>query len=288
MKQSSPYHRRQFMFSGMALVVMELILCLTISACRNDKSSEPDVNAAPTKQVQQRPQPPEQVKQIDDLSVWSHPRSEERLAERKEMVRIIRDRYGLINVKVLEAMQNVPRHWFVTEREQNWSYSDMPLPIGHGQTISQPFIVAYMTSLLELNNNSKVLEVGTGSGYQAAVLTELTPKVFTIEIIEPLARSAAARLKEHGYDTIKVKRADGFWGWKEHAPFDAIIVTAAADHIPPPLIEQLKASGKMCIPVGGVFRIQNLMLIGKDSDGKVTSKSLMPVRFVPLTRNDEK
>ncbi|KPK76068.1 MAG: hypothetical protein AMJ79_08435 [Phycisphaerae bacterium SM23_30] len=215
---------------------------------------------------------------------WSHPRTGERISERRQMVSLIRDFYRLTEPEVLEAMGNVPRHWFVTSQEQSRAYADMPLPIGQGQTISQPYIVAYMTNLLELNPDKKVLEVGTGSGYQAAVLTEFTPHVYTIEIVEPLAKAAATRLQRRGYKTIETKTADGYWGWEEKGPFDAIIVTCAADHIPPPLIKQLKPTGKMCIPVGGPFSIQNLMLISKNEAGIVTSQSLMPVTFVPLVR----
>ena len=216
---------------------------------------------------------------------WVRPRSDERLKERRRMTEHIRKSYGLKNDDVLNALMNVPRHWFVMRSEQNMAYADMPLPIGHGQTISQPFIVAYMTSLLELDKDKKVLEVGTGSGYQAAVLNEFTPHVYSIEIIKALAEAGEKRLKKSGYKTIKTRTADGYWGWQEHAPFDAIIVTSAADHVPPPLIEQLKPKGKMCIPVGGAFRVQNLMLITKDEKGKVTSQALMPVRFVPFVRS---
>ena len=215
---------------------------------------------------------------------WPHPRSDERAAERTKMIRHIRKAYRFSDAAVLNAMEQVPRHWFVPAKRQKRAYADMPLPIGHGQTISQPFIVAYMTHLLELSKNKKVLEVGTGSGYQAALLTEFTPHVYSIEIVKPLAEAAEGRLKERGYKTIEVKAGDGYWGWAERGPFDAIIVTCAADHVPPSLVEQLKPSGKMCIPVGGVFQVQNLMLISKDKDGKITSRSLMPVRFVPLVR----
>ena len=217
-------------------------------------------------------------------ATWLPPRSSERLEERRQMVRHIEHYYNFNNSDVLSALEQVPRHWFVTAPEQKRAYANMPLPIGHGQTISQPFIVAYMTDLLDLDRHKTVLEVGTGSGYQAAVLTEFTTHVYTIEIVEPLARAATDRLRELGYDTIETMTGDGYWGWADKGPFDAIIVTCAADHIPPPLIEQLKPGGKMCIPVGGTFRVQHLMLISKDQDGEITSQSLMPVRFVPFVR----
>lgn len=191
---------------------------------------------------------------------------------------------GVTNAQVLAAMLKVPRHEFVPERARDAAYDDGPLPIGYGQTISQPYIVALMTELLELKRGDKVLEIGTGSGYQAAVLSEIATNVFTIEIIEPLADAAAGRLKRLGYDKVQVKFADGFFGWAERAPFDAIIVTAAADHVPPPLIEQLKSGGRMVIPLGSVFFRQVLVLVEKDNDGKIRTRSIAPVAFVPLTR----
>ncbi len=196
-------------------------------------------------------------------------------------------RYQMRDVRsgpVLDAMREVPRHEFVPEGLQRSAYADRPLAIGHGQTISQPYIVAYMTEALRIRPGDKVLEIGTGSGYQAAVLSELTPHVYSMEIIEPLADLAAKRLAKLGYKTIKTRHADGYNGWKEHAPFDAIIVTCAATHVPPPLIEQLKDGGRMCIPVGGRFSFQNMVLVEK-VDGRVKSKSLMSVVFVPLTRS---
>lgn len=188
---------------------------------------------------------------------------------------------GVKDEKVLLAMGSVPRHKFVSEDLISSAYEDRPLPIGCGQTISQPYIVALMTELLNLSEKDKVLEVGTGSGYQAAVLSGIVKEVYTIEIFEELGTSAGKRLKDLGYQNVKVKVADGYYGWPEEAPFDAIIVTCAATHIPPPLIEQLKDGGTMCIPVGSVFWTQNLMLVQK-RNGKITAKSVLPVRFVPL------
>ncbi|MEA3485130.1 MAG: protein-L-isoaspartate(D-aspartate) O-methyltransferase [Candidatus Aerophobetes bacterium] len=189
---------------------------------------------------------------------------------------------GVKDEKVLQAMRTVPRHKFVSDELKPYAYEDRPLPIGCGQTISQPYIVALMTELLKVDEEDKVLEVGTGSGYQAAILSGMVKEVYTIEIFEELGTSAKNRLKELGYSNVKVRVADGYYGWPEEAPFDAIIVTCAATHIPPPLIAQLKEDGKkMCIPVGGVFQVQNLMLIEK-REGKITSKNILPVRFVPM------
>ncbi len=186
--------------------------------------------------------------------------------------------------RVTAAMAKVPRHLFVPKRYEARAYDNRPLPIGHGQTISQPYIVALMTDLLDLSPGRIVLEIGTGSGYQAAVLAELDVRVYTIEIVKPLADSAAARLKALGYDGVTVRWGDGYVGWAAHAPFDAIIVTAAAGHIPPPLIAQLKPGGRMVIPVGPRFMTQQLVLIEKDVTGRVRTKQLLPVAFVPLTR----
>ena len=217
---------------------------------------------------------------------WSPPRFTARQPERDAMVRVIR-RYGLTDPAVLKAVSMVPRHEFVPPRSSSDAYDDNPLPIGYGQTISQPYIVAEMTRQLKLTPNSRVLEIGTGSGYQAAVLTEFTKHVYTIEIIKPLAESAGKRLKRLGYDVVSVRRGDGYYGWPKEAPFDAIIVTAAAGQIPHPLMKQLKPGGRMVIPVGAVYAVQSLMLVEKDKDGTVRSRSLMAVRFVPLVRRDE-
>ena len=192
-------------------------------------------------------------------------------------------RIGVKNKSVLEAMGRVLRHEFVPDRYKSQSYVDMPLPIGYDQTISQPYIVAYMTELLDPKKEHKVLEVGTGSGYQAAVLAELVDHVYTIEIIKELGESAEKRLKRLDYKNVTVKIGDGYFGWEEHAPFDAIIVTAAPDHIPPMLIHQLKPGGKLCIPVGGRFQVQNLTLVQKTESGSIMTRQVMPVVFVPLT-----
>jgi protein-L-isoaspartate(D-aspartate) O-methyltransferase len=189
-----------------------------------------------------------------------------------------------LDKRVMEALRTIPRHQFVPANLRNVAYENRPLPIGHGQTISQPYIVALMTDLLRLKPGDVVLEVGTGSGYQAAILSPLVKQVYTVEIIAPLAKQAAARLQSLGYRNVTTRHADGYNGWKEHAPFDAIIVTAAATHIPPPLIQQLKPGGRMIIPVGGPFATQSLMLVEKTAAGKVRTRSVLPVQFVPLTR----
>ena len=188
-----------------------------------------------------------------------------------------------LDAKVLDALDKVPRHEFVPESQVRKAYVNRPLPIGHGQTISQPFIVALMTDLLRLGPDSRVLEIGTGSGYQAAVLALLAKQVYSIEIVPELARSGAERLKRLGYGNVEVKVGDGYFGWVEHAPFDAIVVTAAPTQIPPPLVQQLKPGGRLVIPVGGQFLAQYLVLVEKGEDGKLTNRELLPVTFVPLT-----
>ncbi len=188
-----------------------------------------------------------------------------------------------LNPRVLDALRNVKRHEFVPLENRKRAYKNRPLPIGHGQTISQPYMVAIMTDLLDLDPGDKVLEVGTGSGYQAAILGELIDRVYTIEIIPPLAKEAGERLKHLHYDNIETRVGDGYYGWKEQAPFDAIVVTAAASHIPPPLIRQLKPGGRMVVPVGSRFMTQELLLVEKNAAGDVTTRQLLPVIFVPLT-----
>jgi len=188
-----------------------------------------------------------------------------------------------LDPRVMAAMGSVERHRFVPPSEVSWAYANRPLPIGFGQTISQPYIVALMTDLAGAGPGDRVLEIGTGSGYQAAVLVAMGAEVFTMEIIAPLAAQASARLKELGYDRVRTRQGDGYYGWEEHAPFDAIVVTAAADHIPPPLIRQLKPGGVMVIPVGSRFLVQQLVLVIKDSGGGIKTRQMLPVRFVPLT-----
>lgn len=203
--------------------------------------------------------------------------------EREQMVREQIAARGVKDAATLKAMQQVPRHLFVPSNMTGHAYEDRPLPIGYGQTISQPFIVAYMTEIIQPKPEYKVLEIGTGSGYQAAILSGIVSKVFTIEIVQPLAEQASKRLANLNYKNVSVKNADGYYGWKEQAPFDAIIVTAAAEHIPPPLVAQLKTGGRMVIPVGSPFITQKLMLVEKIGN-KMRTRSMMPVRFVPFTR----
>ena len=195
----------------------------------------------------------------------------------------IRNR-GIRDAATLRAMRQVPRHLYIPENQQRWAYDDRPLPIGYGQTISQPYIVGYMTEIIKPKKEFRVLEIGTGSGYQAAVLAEIVDHVYTIEIVEPLGLRAKEVLDQN-YSNVSVKIADGYYGWEEYAPFDAIVVTAAAEYIPPPLIEQLKDGGRMIIPVGSPFRVQQLMLVEKKGE-RISSRSLMPVRFVPFTSGD--
>ncbi len=188
-----------------------------------------------------------------------------------------------LDSRVIDALATVPRHEFVPQPLRRDAYQNRPLPIGHGQTISQPYIVALMTDLARPKKTDKVLEIGTGSGYQAAVLAQLVSHVYTIEIIEPLGQNAGKRLRELGYQNVTTRIGDGYYGWKEHAPFDSIVVTAAASHIPPPLLRQLKPGGRMVIPVGSRFMTQQLVLIEKHSEEEITTRQLLPVRFVPLT-----
>lgn len=188
-----------------------------------------------------------------------------------------------LDERVMTAMATVPRHLFVPAEGQEHAYENRPLAIGYGQTISQPYIVALMTDLLRPQSHHRVLELGTGSGYQAAVLGQLVDHVYTMEIIRDLGERAGAQLAHLGYRNITTRVADGYYGWEEHAPFDSIIVTAASGHVPPALLRQLKPGGRMVIPVGGRFQVQHLMLIEKTLAGKVKTRQILPVRFVPLT-----
>jgi protein-L-isoaspartate(D-aspartate) O-methyltransferase len=192
---------------------------------------------------------------------------------------------GVRNTRVLEAMGVVPRHEFVPEAFRAQAYDDQPLPTSQGQTISQPYIVALMTELADPKPEHRVLEVGTGSGYQAAVLSGLVRDVYTIELLPELARTAAERLKRLGYNNVHARDGDGYLGWPEHAPFDSILVTAGAPEIPQPLVEQLKPGGRMIIPVGDISSVQTLQIVEKDANGNVRVRDSIPVRFVPLLRS---
>jgi protein-L-isoaspartate(D-aspartate) O-methyltransferase len=207
--------------------------------------------------------------------------------KRSEMVRRQLAARDITNKKVLDAMRTVPRHLFIDKRYRNQAYADHPLPIDEGQTISQPYIVALMTQYLDLKEGEKVLEIGTGSGYQAAVLTHITDKVYSIEIKEKLARGALETLKSLDYGSVHVKHGDGYFGWEEFAPFDAIIVTCAANHIPPPLLNQLNEGGRLIIPLGSTLYYQTLTLVAKVA-GKPEVKQVLGVRFVPMTGEAQK
>jgi len=247
-----------------------------------DKEAEANqIPADPNQQPEQEPKDPndKKLKRPDH----SHPAFAERIDERAYMVASQIHARDVKDPNVLKAMRTVPRHAFIPARRQALAYLDHPLPIGEGQTISQPYIVAFMTEALKLDPNSKVLEIGTGSGYQAAVCAEISREVYTIEIVEALAKSAKECLKKLGYPNVFVRAGDGYFGWPEKAPFDAIIGTAAAGRVPPPLIEQLKPGGRMILPVESSSGFQYLVLITKDEKGNLHEKEVMPVLFVPMT-----
>ncbi|HVP13249.1 MAG TPA: protein-L-isoaspartate(D-aspartate) O-methyltransferase, partial [Phycisphaerae bacterium] len=240
-------------------------------ACREPAISTGPPNTRPTTaaSVLEPPGQPTATTQPSPATQPRHPRTSERASERAEMVRTQIAARSIKSPTVLDAMRNVPRHWFVPASSAAHAYEDHPLPIGHGQTISQPYIVALMTEALDLKPGDKVLEIGTGSGYQAAVLSELTDRIYTIEIVEPLGRQAIELFRERGYDTIHVRIGDGYRGWPEAAPFDAIIVTCAPDEPPPELVKELAVGGRMCIPVGGAWLGQELVLLTKQPDGSL-------------------
>jgi protein-L-isoaspartate(D-aspartate) O-methyltransferase len=209
-----------------------------------------------------------------------------------EIVQDVRDTAEFLNrraldERVMQALAKVPRHEFVPASERDAAYENRPLPIGHGQTISQPYIVAIMTDLVEPGPGCRAFELGTGSGYQAAILSELCENVHTIEIVEALGTEARARLERLGYSNVEVQVGDGYYGWPEQAPFDVIVVTAVASHIPPPLIKQLKPGGRMILPVGTRFTAQQLVLVSKAADGHISTRQVLPVAFVPLTGGHE-
>ena len=249
------------------LIIVIALTC--ISAC----GEAPETIDPPRQTVRQQP------------SAESDQQDEEFRNRRATMVEqqlVARD---IVDKHVLEVMKRVPRHQFVPEQTQRLAYLDRPLPIGHRQTISQPYIVALMTQLTRPTPQAKALDIGTGSGYQAAVLAELVNEVYSIEILEPLASTAKKRLQQLGYQNVRVRHGDGYHGWPDQAPFDVIIVAAAPDHIPQALVEQLKPGGRLVIPVGGFY--QKLLLIEKGPDGSVTQRSVTPVSFVPMTGEAE-
>lgn len=212
--------------------------------------------------------------------------SDERKADRDRMVREQIEARGINDQGVLKAMRQVLRHRLVPDEQKENAYIDSPLPIGEGQTISQPYIVAYMTEMIRPKEGLKILEIGTGSGYQAAVLAEIVDEVYTLEIVPELGQKAEKALHDLDYENVHVRIADGYNGWEEHAPFDAIVVTAAADHIPPSLTQQLKDGGRMIIPIDSGGPAQQLVLVEKKR-GKVITRNVLPVRFVPFTRSDD-
>lgn len=216
------------------------------------------------------------------LLVSAGPQADEYSADRNNMVEEQIAGNGIQDTRVIDAMRTVPRHKFVPPLSALAAYDDTPLPIGEGQTISQPFIVGYMSALLELKGDERVLEIGTGSGYQAAVLSHLCREVYTIEIKPVLHQRSTARLKEDGYKNVHTRLGDGYYGWENKAPFDAIMITAAANHIPPPLIKQLKDGGRLILPLSRSFNFQTLATVTKKGD-KVEVRYSLPVRFVPMT-----
>lgn len=255
------------------LLTAILLTCL-IAGCRPSELLTP--TAAPT----ERPSPSTAATPMPPVTPLPEPESYRR--DRQRMVNYQISGRGVSDEAVLNAMLTVPRHEFVPEEFLDMAYNDHPLPIGYGQTISQPYIVALMTELLEVEAGDKVLEIGTGSGYQAAILAQLTDQVYSVEIIEELATQASARLQRLGYTQVHVLNADGYYGWEEHAPFDAIIVTCAPDHVPRPLVKQLKDGGRMVIPVGPPGGYQSLWLIVRQGED-VEMTNMGGVAFVPLT-----
>lgn len=267
---------------------LSLSVFITSDALRSGRTfASQDKNADPNQKPTDRGDQSEQEQKAPERKKTprpqhTHPAFKERTRDRKKMVARQIQARDVDDPNVLTAMRTVPRHVFVRPPDSSRAYGDRPIPIGLGQTISQPYIVGYMTDALKLEPNHKVLEVGTGSGYQAAVCAEIARQVYTIEIIEELADSAKKRLKELGYGNVIVKAGDGYFGWPEHGPFDAVIITAAAPLVPSPLIEQLKPGGRMILPLGSPYGSQVLVLITKGKDEKITSKRLLPVGFVPM------
>lgn len=259
-----------------------LLLCFAVFVFEGSKCSAGSTNA--TAPQQKFSDSNDLVSEKGHLSLEGRPPAfRQFVAERKRMVQTQLKARDINDPNVLRAMEIVPRHFFVPSNYQNQAYDDNPLPIGSGQTISQPYVVAFMTQALRLEPNSKVLEIGTGSGYQAAVCAEIAKEVYTIEIVKDLADKAKKNLDELGYKNIFIKAGDGYFGWPEKATFDAIIGTAAAERIPQPLLEQLKPGGRMILPYETNLGFQDLVLIIKDKQGKISRKNVLPVTFVPMT-----
>lgn len=269
--------------SRAAMDPMPVILILALLACCSPNESRSMSAAGPA--LDDRADPPVTTAPTTSTAPAAarRPRTREREQDRLRMVQQQIAARGIKDARVLAAMRAVPRHWFVPDRQRFRAYDDGPLPIGHDQTISQPYIVALMTEALALKPGDKVLEIGTGSGYQAAILAELVDDVYTIEIVRPLAERTIALFKTRGYEAIRTRIGDGYRGWPEAAPFDAIIVTCAPDAPPQPLIDQLAVGGRMCIPVGDGPFSQQLILITKQPDGSLQRRTIAPVAFVPMT-----
>lgn len=272
---------------AVALLIPALGLGVYWMTLQNDPETASALSAAAGTGAQTDPGPDPNSGESAS-STKRHPAFGERVRERHAMVAVQIAARGVKDHAVLKAMQTVPRHVLVPERYQAQAYADHPLPIGYDQTISQPYIVAFMTEALKLDPNATVLEIGTGSGYQAAVCAEIASKVYTIEIVEELAASACQNLATLGYKNVLAKAGDGFYGWPEHAPFDAIIGTAAAGRIPAPLLQQLKPEGRMIIPREDPNGWQHLLLITKDKAGTISTQRILPVRFVPMTGQVQK
>ncbi len=297
MTAKNPGLLKKWMYVALCLLIVPALFAIifTVNCAKEpepvvaSQDTEAGTNQAPAESNQQ---PEQEQKDPNDKKLLrpdhKHPAFAERVKERAGMVARQIQARDVKDPNVLKAMRIVPRHAFIRPTEQRYAYIDNPLPIGYDQTISQPYIVAFMTEALKLKPNSKVLEVGTGSGYQAAVCAEIAQQVYTIEIVEGLAKRAKKCLKELGYPNVFVRFGDGFFGWPDVAPFDAIIGTAAAGRIPEPLIEQLKPGGRMILPVEGSFGFQHLVVITKDKKGKISKKNVMPVRFVPMTGEVQK
>ncbi len=292
MAAKNPGRLKKWVYVALCLLIVPALFAIifTVNCAKEpepvvaSQDTEADTNQAP---AEPNRQPEQEQKDPNDKKLLrpdhKHPAFAERIEERTKMVAWQIQARDIKDPNVLKAMRVVPRHAFIRFSEQRYAYADHPLPIGYDQTISQPYIVAFMTEALKLNPNSKVLEIGTGSGYQAAVCAEIAQQVYTIEIVEGLAKRAKKCLKELGYPNVFVRFGDGFFGWKENAPFDAIIGTAAAGRIPEPLLEQLKPGGRMILPYGSPRGFQYLVLITKDDKGNISESNVMPVRFVPMT-----
>ncbi len=297
MAEKNPGLFKKWMYVALCLLIVPVLFTIifTINCAKEpepvvaSQDTEADTNQAPAGPNQQ---PEQERKDPNDKKLLrpdhKHPAFAERIEERTKMVARQIQARDVKDPNVLKAMRVVPRHAFVRPTEQRYAYVDNPLPIGYDQTISQPYIVAFMTEALKLKPDSKVLEIGTGSGYQAAVCAEIAQQLYTIEIVEGLAKRAKKCLKELGYPNVFVRFGDGFFGWPDAAPFDAIIGTAAAGRIPEPLLEQLKPGGRMILPYGSPRGFQYLVLITKDEKGNLRRKNVMPVRFVPMTGEVQK